>query len=95
VSLSLWDGSRQGFRKVGAGCFRDISTPRRHPFFRPLGDSFRDDLIGAIALLVGAALAAVVFDNFAVLVGAAIGVTLLVIGKAARRRLTRRPDGGG
>jgi hypothetical protein len=55
------------------------------PGFRPLGEGFRADVIWALAVLAGALLGAVLFDNFAALVGAAVGVAAVVVVRAVRR----------
>lgn len=68
-----------------------MSSARRHSLFRPLGDRFRDDLIGVLAVLAGCVLGALLLGgSFAVLLGALVGATLVVVGKAVRRRVKRR-----
>jgi hypothetical protein len=59
-----------------------------------LGDGFWPDLTGALALLAGVALGGVVFDDFAGLRGAAVGVTVLLIVRAIHRLVTHRGTGG-
>jgi Na+/H+-translocating membrane pyrophosphatase len=58
----------------------------RPPGFRPLGDGVRVDVTWALAVLAGALLGAILFDNFAVLAGAAVGVAAVVVVRAVRRR---------
>jgi len=58
----------------------------RPPGFRPLEVGFRGDVKWALAVLAGALLGSILFDNFAVLVGAAVGVIVIVVSRAIRRR---------
>jgi hypothetical protein len=61
----------------------------RPRIFRPLGEGFWPDVVGAVATLVGAALGAWQFNSFDGFVGAAIGATLVVVVRAVRRGVKR------
>ena len=60
------------------------------PGFRPFKAGFRGDVGWALAVLVGGAIAAVLFDSWGVLAGMAVGVTVVVVARAIRRRWQRR-----
>jgi hypothetical protein len=63
----------------------------RPRFLRPLGQGFRPDVIWALAVLAGVALGALLFD-FNGLLGAVVGVTAVVIGRAVHRYVKRHED---
>jgi hypothetical protein len=67
--------------------------PKHHNrpwIIRPLGEGFWPDVVWAVAVLAGGALGALVFDAWAVFVGAVIGVILLVGARAVSRGVKRR-----
>jgi hypothetical protein len=67
-----------------------MSTPRRRWLFRRFPDSFWGDVLGALSVLAGAALGALLFNSFAGLLGAVVGAVLVVIGKGVRRGVRQR-----
>ena len=67
-----------------------MNMPRRPWGFRPLGDSFRDEVIGLLALGAGFALGGLIFDDFAAFYGAAVALTLLLIVKTVRHVVRQR-----
>jgi hypothetical protein len=66
----------------------------RPRILRPLPDTFRGDLVGALALLAGVGLGALLFDSAAGLLGAAIGATVLVIWRSVSRWMRRNAANG-
>ena len=67
---------------------RGANRPR---FFRPLGDGFWPDMVYALAFLVGCALGGLLL-GFEGIAGAVIGVSILVVARAVRRRVKPHDD---
>ena len=65
---------------------------KRPRFLRPLNDDLQGDLTLGAGLLGGSALGALAFDSFDGFVGAALGVTAMVIVRVVRRSMRRRGD---
>ena len=62
--------------------------------FRPLPKNLWGDVLGALSVLAGAALAASVFDAWDGFLGAVVGASLVVIYRAVRRGVKRHRSPG-
>jgi hypothetical protein len=56
---------------------------------RPQGAGFGFDVVSGLAVLVGSALAALVFDTWDGFVGTIVGVVIVVLVRAVLRRMKR------